>query len=165
MLPVESLTPRSLIDVDGLGLFLPFGGGYRFDLLVSKSGETAPVGVVVSSDRQFALIESSKSPGLDGLFFKDIKFETDPSSAFDAKHLWSPYGALIRAEDKLLITARGLDEYGMGHLEEVPLRSDLDVLSGGLRVGYYTWQIVTGSGEDRQILCNIAVEAADGPPR
>lgn len=164
MLPINALTPCSLIDVDGLGL-LQLLGRNRQDLLVFKTGETSPRGVVISSDHQFALVDSSKEPSVDGVLLNDIDFEVDPASAFDAKHLYSPYGALVRADDKLAIISRALDGYGMGFSEEVLLRDGLRALSNGLRVGFYSWRIVAGEAENRQVLHEITVEPAKGPPR
>lgn len=162
MFPVEAITPCKFQDVRCLGLMWS-AGTYSHELLITKSDDApSPRGIILGKDHQFAVVEGD---AWDGILLQPIQLEVDPASAFDAGHLYSPYGALIRSGQRLVIAARALDGHRMGYAEEVPLLIDLPEASDGLQTGFYSWRIVFVDGDQRRVIREFLVEPAEGPPR
>lgn len=165
LLSAAILSPANITDVTQRGLFYPADPKAGHELLFGHDQNGTPRAIIVGEDREFGYVDPTKTGGSKGVFVQDVQIEVHPAAAFDAEHLYSPFGAVIRSADKLLIIARGHNQHGFAESREMVLVDDLPVLSSGLQIGFYEWSIVIGSGSEKQMLKTFRLEPADGPPR
>jgi hypothetical protein len=165
LISAASVSPANIVDISDTGLFIPANPVVGYELLFGHDSEGAPKALIVSKERTFSFVDPKQTRGSKGLFVHDTRIEISPQSAYDAEHLFSPYGALVRTADKLLVIAREIDRFGTGESAEIILAGDLPVLSVGPRIGFYEWSIVIGVGAERQVIKTFRLEPADGPPR
>ncbi|MHA6692291.1 hypothetical protein [Devosia sp. A449] len=118
--------------------------------------DDAPTVVFLSDQFQFSYFPAAGAENWSGLIVPNVRIEVDETTAFDPGY-GKPLGAVIRVDTSLSIYAK--TERSFGRTRAVPLIVNLPAANEG-GVGFTKWQVVLGAGVDKQILLEIAVNAA-----
>lgn len=123
---------------------------YESTFLVGDRG--GPIAMFLDGDHQFASFPCKGNDNWKGLLIPNVELIVDPDSLFDPASDHTPLGCVVRGGTYLAVTARSGDRHGFPNAIRINLRDDLPKLPSNLKAGFLNWQLVLGSGQDRQVL-------------
>ena len=162
MLAPLEFSVGAICEARGLTLVLP-RTKHEETILVTTVGER-PVAIFVNEQHQFEGFECGTADNWKGLLVHGIAVEVDEASAFDSEQLYVPYGAVVRAGDRLSLAVRIQDSHSIYRQHLIPIVAGLPPCRDGVSVGFRKWQLVLGTGDNRRVLKNFDVAAIEGLP-
>lgn len=152
MLPIEILSAGALTDAQSL-TFLKPRESYEIAFLLKPHNEGVLAVILGDGDHKFSCWNVTSSIPHAGLLIPDVSIMVDPDSVFDSAQTTGKLGSFVRRGTQAGIMVR--PEGMMRGMQFLPLIDGLRDNTGGLEVGFSTWELMVGSGQERQPLFSV----------
>lgn len=150
MLRANELSVGSVSDASPLTLVLP-RNQYEHLVLVG-SGASGTAAIVLSEESKFYWLNAPDCTGWRGILVPNVRIELDETSIFYPDYNTPIPGSLVRKECQLLAHAAS-DSF---LTNTIILEDDLPATAAGAAAGFFNWQIVLGSGQEKRVLHKVA---------
>ncbi|RYG86338.1 MAG: hypothetical protein EON59_10230 [Alphaproteobacteria bacterium] len=155
MLTPSQFAVGTLAHAKPLSLLLPRGPHEKPFIIGTVEGRAFAVCIAIDDAHAFAFFSAEHAHHWRGLIVQDVLVEVDETSVYDTAYNDVRLGSMIRSGSRLSIAAKV--EGWRGGVSLVTLADTLPQ-AGEESAGFTRWQIVIGSGIDKQVLKTISVD-------